>query len=148
MIEHFKQHGCEFLSNFALVDVRFDGNTYHSVEHAYQAAKSADITWRTFCITCESPSEVKKASKNIQIRPDWERVKVSIMRGLLEQKFEKEPFRSQLLSTGTQYIQEGNKWGDTFWGVDITKTPAVGKNTLGYMLMDIRDQLMMVGDIF
>jgi len=148
MIEHFKQSGCEFLSNFQRVDIIFEGNKYHSVEHAYQAAKTNAIEWRTFCITCESPSKIKAASKEIQIRSDWNEVRVAIMRNLLEQKFEQEPYRTRLLNTGTQYIQEGNYWGDTFWGVDMTKTPPSGKNILGQMLMDIRDRLILDGDLF
>jgi len=148
MIAHFKQSGYEFLSNFKAVKVRFEGNEYDSVEHAYQASKSMALEWRLFCMNASSPAEVKKAAKAISVRPDWKSVRLSIMRNLLDQKFNQEPYSTWLLNTGEQYIQEGNYWGDTYWGVDLTKTPVVGENKLGEMLMDIRDRLRYDGDLF
>lgn len=64
------------------------------------------------------------------------------MRKCLQMKFNQEPFRSMLLATGTQYIQEGNYWHDTFWGVDITVDPPEGKNVLGTLIMEIRANLV------
>ena len=61
------------------------------------------------------------------------------MYGLIKQKFNKEPFRSKLIETGIQYIQEGNYWNDTFWGVNL-KT-GEGQNILGKMIMTLRDEL-------
>lgn len=37
------------------------------------------------------------------------------------------------------YIQEGNYWGDTFWGVDLKKRE--GENNLGKLVMEIREKL-------
>lgn len=61
------------------------------------------------------------------------------MRECLEQKFAQEPFRTWLLETGDEPIQEGNYWGDSFWGVD--KKKGQGENWLGKLLMEIRDRL-------
>lgn len=46
----------------------------------------------------------------------------------------------KLLNTGDAYIEETNKWGDTFWGV----SKGIGENNLGKILMGIRDQLRTV----
>lgn len=44
-----------------------------------------------------------------------------------------------LLSTGDQLIEEGNDWGDQFWGVDrVTKQ---GHNQLGKIYMALRKEL-------
>jgi predicted NAD-dependent protein-ADP-ribosyltransferase YbiA (DUF1768 family) len=54
-------------------------------------------------------------------------------------KFSQEPYRTLLLNTGNILIQEGNRWGDTFWGVDLNTN--VGENKLGLLIMQIREQL-------
>jgi predicted NAD-dependent protein-ADP-ribosyltransferase YbiA (DUF1768 family) len=52
---------------------------------------------------------------------------------------ENDYFRRKLLSTGNSEIQEGNWWGDKFFGVDL-KT-GEGQNLLGKMIMDIRKEI-------
>ena len=91
---------------------------------------------------------LKKASKTIDIVPEWKSIRIPIMRNLLEQKFSQSPYKEQLMSTVGEYIQEGNYWGDTFWGVDLTKSPPVGENILGQLIMNIRDTMMNDGDLF
>ena len=66
-------------------------------------------------------------------------IRVDVMRQLLEQKFEQEPYRSLLLETGHIYLIEGNTWGDTFWGVDLET--GEGTNVLGNLIMEIRRAL-------
>ena len=46
---------------------------------------------------------------------------------------------SKLLEELERQIEEGNWWGDTFWGVDI-KTRK-GENNLGKLIMKIRSNL-------
>lgn len=71
--------------------------------------------------------------------PNWDSIKVSVMRDCLNQKFRQEPYKTLLIETGDVFIQEGNFWGDTFWGVDLkSKT---GENHLGKLIMAIRDEL-------
>lgn len=135
MITRFKDE-YRWLSNFAEVSVEWEGSVYSSVENAYQAAKSMDESWRVYCATENRPGKVKKASRRISVREDWEEVKIGVMKALLEQKFSKEPYMSLLIETGNTYIIEGNNWGDTFWGVDLTT--GEGYNVLGNLIMDIR----------
>ncbi len=84
------------------------------------------------------PNICKKESKNIEIRKDWEDIKLEVMYKLLVKKFTQEPFKSKLLATGNENIQEGNFWNDTFWGVDLKQNPNVGENNLGRLIMYIR----------
>lgn len=138
MIKEF-QGEYRWLSNFATCYVELDGIEYFSVEHAYMSAKSDDPQWKEYCRTEHQAGNVKRASRNIQLVSDWETKKVIVMRQLLEKKFHAYPFSRQLLSTGTEEIQEGNTWNDKFWGVCL-KT-GKGENNLGKMIMEIRKEL-------
>jgi len=138
MIVSFKDE-YRWLSNFVDVEVELDGVKYKSVEHAYQAAKSLDEEWRAYCSSDIRPAKVKRASRSIAYRVDWEEIKVDVMRSLLIQKFSKEKFKYLLLATGTTYIKEGNTWGDIFWGVHLKS--GEGKNILGLLIMEIRESL-------
>ena len=138
MISQFKNE-YRWLSNFAPVTIIIDGIEFDSVEHAYMAHKSNDENWKKFCKETKNPGEVKKQSYKIKLVDDWEQIKVSAMKKCLEQKFSQSPYKELLLSTGDEYIQEGNNWGDTFWGVSL-KT-GKGKNVLGKLIMQIRNNL-------
>lgn len=138
MIKEF-QGEYRWLSNFAKVNIRLSGINYPSVEHAYMSAKSKDTGWKKFCMSCQDPGTVKRISKEIEVVSNWEDIKVTVMRECITQKFNQEPFKTLLLNTGTQHIQEGNRWGDKFWGVCL-KTNR-GQNILGTIIMDVRKEL-------
>lgn len=127
-----------FLSNFAAVRIDFDGESYPSVEHAYQAAKTLDYSRRRRIRDAASAGEAKKLGRIVPLRPDWDRIKLDYMEDFLRQKFAQEPFRTQLLRTGDAELIEGNYWGDTFWGVYRGE----GENHLGRLLMMIRTELL------
>jgi ribA/ribD-fused uncharacterized protein len=134
-----------FLSNFYPVSIALDGVTYGSVEHAYQAAKTLDPKQREkFSYVGVSASQAKRMGKSLQLRSDWEEVKVSIMRDLLLQKFYPTILRRKLLCTFTAQLIEGNYWHDTWYGVcegTCKQGPhePKGENVLGKLLMEIRD---------
>ena len=125
-----------WLSNFWPVKVEIYGRWYPSVENAYQAAKTVDVEQRKQFETC-SAVQAKHLGKGLDIRPDWNAIKRDVMDTLCRQKFRQEPFRSQLLATGEQEIQEGNWWGDRYWGV----CKGIGLNHLGRIIMRIRTEL-------
>ena len=82
--------------------------------------------------------DTKRAGRNVKLRPDWDQVKLSIMENLVRQKFTNNLIlKKRLLDTGSQEIQEGNAWNDTFWGV----CRGQGQNNLGKIIMKIRDEL-------
>lgn len=126
------------LGNYSPCLIFYEKHAYQSVEHAYQAAKSLDETTRKMIREQPTPALAKKLARRIALRPDWEDVKVGIMRELLDEKFAQEPERSILLSTGDELLVEGNWWGDAFWG----QCPVgVGENWLGRLLMETRESL-------
>lgn len=128
-----------WLSNFSPCEIILDGITYKSVEHAYMSAKSENEEWKLFCQTEELPGVIKKKSKNIKLIDNWDNIKVDVMQKCLVQKFNQEPYKTKLKNTGNSYIQEGNRWKDTFWGVDLNTNK--GKNMLGKLIMNIREFL-------
>ncbi|MEZ4941758.1 MAG: NADAR family protein [Saprospiraceae bacterium] len=130
----------KWLSNFAPCTIVINGIAYPSVEHAFMSAKSNDVRWYLKCTDASiKPGTIKKMSRGILLLPNWDSIKVSVMRDCLNQKFRQEPYKTLLIETGDVFIQEGNFWGDTFWGVDLkSKT---GENHLGKLIMAIRDEL-------
>lgn len=125
-----------FLSNFSPAVVYYGFMDFPTVEHAYQAAKTLDRSIRETIRIAPSPATAKKFGRNIELRPDWNDIRLEVMEELLEQKFA--PMTSLcglLLATGDEDLVEGNWWGDTFWGVCKGK----GHNHLGKLLMKIRE---------
>ena len=131
---HSFTHENGFLSNFHPAPVTLDDEIYPTVEHAYQAAKTLDRAERIQIRYAPNPAIAKRLGKRVRIRPDWDQVKVDMMRSLLEQKFKNPELRHLLLMTKDAELVEGNWWGDTFWGVCDGK----GANMLGKLLMNIR----------
>jgi predicted NAD-dependent protein-ADP-ribosyltransferase YbiA (DUF1768 family) len=72
--------------------------------------------------------------------PNWDTIKIHIMREILEAKFSRGSVLSrQLIRTEGEDLIEGNSWGDTFWG----QCPlGVGTNWLGVLLMELREELL------
>ena len=135
-IDHFNGQYA-FLSNFAPTNVLYDNLEYFTVEHAYQAAKTLDLTERKKIQGAETPAVAKKMGRNVILRNDWESVKLDIMLDLLRQKFLNDDLKYALLSTNNAELIEGNWWGDVFWGVCRGR----GQNHLGRLLMLVRNEI-------
>ncbi|CAL5990112.1 NADAR_family protein [Hexamita inflata] len=123
-----------FLSNFYECQLTYNNFTYLNVEAAFQAQKCPGSESR---FTNLLPSPAKKLGRKVDLRPDWEKVKVQIMREILKIKFQNEELKEKLKATKEAELIEGNTWGDTFWGVSRGN----GKNMLGKLLMEIRKEL-------
>ncbi len=127
-----------WLSNFEYATVVYDNELYFSTEHAYQAAKTLDEDQRRAIRNELSPSKAKKMGRAVKMRDDWESVKLQIMYELNLQKFSRHlELQKQLLDTGDAVLEEGNNWGDTYWGVVDGK----GENHLGKILMKVRSDI-------
>lgn len=126
-----------FLSNFYPCRIYLDGIAFPSVEHAFQAAKTLNIEERKNVAVCRTSAEAKKYGRNVELRNDWERVKVQIMLDLLRQKFQNVSLKELLISTEDAELVEGNTWNDTFWGVSNN----TGSNMLGKLLMQVRSEI-------
>jgi len=125
-----------FLSNFYPAKVKLDDLVFETVENAYQAAKCRDRDER-FLFQHITPGHAKRLGREIRLRSDWFDVRVDIMRTLIRAKFQHRDLQLALLDTGDQKLIEGNTWGDTFWGFYNGE----GRNTLGKILMEVRQSL-------
>ena len=126
-----------FLSNFYECQVIFDGIVYQSSEAAFQAQKTLDLSERKR-IAALTPGQSKRAGRKLILRSDWESVKTEVMYKICKAKFMQNPvLKEKLLETGVEHLEEGNTWGDTFWGT----MNGFGKNQLGCILMQIREEI-------
>jgi ribA/ribD-fused uncharacterized protein len=105
LIEKFRGQ-YSFLSNMHPVRIPYQGLYYPSVEHAYQASKTLKQWDREPIRTNPDPVSAKKMGRQLQIRPDWEEVKLDIMRELLSLKFNYPHLSQRLLQTNPKYLKE------------------------------------------
>lgn len=139
MITRFSDN-FRFLSNFWPCEIQFDGYTYPSVEHAYQAAKTLDPGERKIIRACSTPGRAKRAGRKAHLRPDWDNVKLQIMSDLVTQKFTDPNLARKLRATSPKALIEGNNWHDNFWGICLCPKckNIIGQNHLGTILMKTR----------
>ena len=137
MIESF-QGEFAFLSNFFPSPIIVNGIKFPTVEHAYQAFKTLNMEEQIQIASLPTPGQAKRAGSRVELRPDWEEIKIHVMNKLVRFKFASHPnLAKKLQETGRKEIVEGNNWGDQFWGVSGGK----GRNELGKILMVIREEL-------
>lgn len=126
-----------FLSNFYDAPITYNGLTYRNNEAAFQAQKCLDEDVRKRFIHLNA-SGAKKMGRSVQLREDWEDVKLQIMFQICMAKFlQNEELRKQLLATEDFILEEDNTWGDKFWGT----VNGAGENNLGKTLMIVRNLL-------
>ena len=126
-----------FLSNFAVSPIIHNRIHYSTVEHAYQAAKTTDKQLRLHIASLQEPRHAKLFGRKLELRPDWDDIRIDIMRILIKKKFRIPTFRKLLIQTGNSLLVEGNTWNDTFWGV----CKGEGSNHLGKLLMEERRRI-------
>ena len=136
---------------------------YDNVEAAYQVSKSS--LWldkvankKSLIKLCEEfsdykPEEAKKQGRLLDLRKDWNDVKLDIMRLCIQAKFDwkiNPNLCMKLIRTGNKKLIELNWWKDEYWGCsfDVENenfNPAYyylkGQNKLGELLMERREQL-------
>lgn len=126
-----------FLSNFYPCKIHFDKMEYPSVEHAYQASKTEDLSIRSK-IKDLSAGQAKRLGKTFPKLPDDYRE--YRMKTLVGQKFIwNETLAIKLIGTEPKILIEGNNWGDKFFGCVLEDGKWVGENKLGEILMMIRN---------
>ena len=133
-----------FLSNFYNSPIEKDGIVYPTNEHFFQAMKTLNIEERQMIAEAETPGEAKRMGRKIGLRPDWEEVKYPVMKeGLRLKFFTHKNLAKKLIDTGDAWLIEGNYWHDNTWG-DCSCPRCLtidGKNWLGTLLMEIRDEV-------
>lgn len=125
-----------FLSNFEETLIEYEGLTYLCSEGAYQAAKSPHQSVREAFVGLTG-SEAKKLGRKIEMRPNWDQIKVQVMLDITRIKYTNRYMAHKLIRTGDRYLEETNYWGDVYWGVCNN----VGNNYLGHILMKVRGEL-------
>lgn len=137
MIDNFEDEPNRFLSNFYEMAFDYQGKTWPTVEHAYQAMKTQEPAMREAIRFAKTPGLAKRMGRGIVLRKHWEAIKIGLMHELLRAKFDNPDLAQRLLDTGNEYLREGNTWGDKFWGT----VSGVGNNWLGLLLMEVREEL-------
>ena len=132
-----------FLSNFYPSTIYHDGITYPTNEHFFQAMKTLDIDERKAIAAADTPGKAKRMGRNVKLRPDWEKIKVDVMRLGLILKFTDAELAEKLIATGDEELVEGNWWHDNTWGnCHCTECSRKGgRNLLGMLLMEVRKEL-------
>ena len=139
MINQFRDE-YYFLSNFSDSPMEYDGISYQNAEAAFQAQKCVNAADR-LSFSRLNPSEAKKLGRRVSLRPDWEDIKVGVMRDVVRAKFSQNPeLKKKLLATSGEYLEEGNTWGDRVWGT----VNGSGANLLGQILMELRENLEII----
>lgn len=144
-----------FMSHFHPSPIVLDGLSWASVEHFYQAQRSFDPEYRDVVRNAASAAMAKRLAahpdlprrasqkswfrKNHQRpRPDWQEVKLDIMRRGDWAKFsQNEELGRLLLGTGSAELIEDSPF-DPFWGIGPDGS---GPNWAGRVLMEVRDRL-------
>jgi ribA/ribD-fused uncharacterized protein len=135
------------LSNFSSFNLKREGLTFPTSEHAYHWEKFAvdggsDEQFAIASAIHEAPSaheafKIAERNKGWR-RKDWDDVKVDIMRDILRAKAQQHEYvRRKLLATGDRRLVE-NSWRDDFWGWGPNRD---GQNMLGKVWMEIRAEL-------
>lgn len=134
----FGEH--RWLSNFYDAAIIYDETKFRSVEHAYVYSKYKQKPIDLEQFNDLTASQVKRLGRSIELREDFDDIKIDVMAELIFCKFsDRNPELVQkLINTGDAHISETNSWGDTFWGVNLE---GVGLNMLGKIIMARRNQL-------
>lgn len=124
--------------------IEFEGETFPTSEHAYQAGKARKRDVREWVLAAPSPALVAMAAHGLyywDIAPGWSRTKFDRMRGVLRAKFtQHNDLRELLLSTGEARLVESatvDNEVNRLWG----EVNGQGRNMLGQLLMELRTSL-------
>ena len=129
-----------FLSNFSAHGFSLDNRYWPTVEHYFQAQKFAGSEYEERIRLSRTPREAKSLgqTRELALRPDWNSLKIDVMRRALMAKFSTHgELRDALLATGDEELVE-NAPNDYFWGCGKL---GGGQNMLGKLLMKTRQAL-------
>lgn len=128
-------------SNLYKRAIEFEGVTYPTSEHAYQAGKAVKPAVRQWILSAPTPALAAMAAHGLyvwDVVPNWAEIKFDRMRAVLRAKFDQHAdLRELLLSTGEARLVEAgtvNNAVNRLWG----EVEGKGENMLGVMLMELR----------
>ena len=131
-------------SNLYRRSVEFEGQIFATSEHAYQAGKARKPEVRRWLMEAPSPALLAMAAHGLHywdVAPGWSTTKFDRMRQVLRAKFTQHAdLHELLLATGEARIVEVatvDNEVNRLWG----EVNGVGRNMLGVLLMEIREEL-------
>jgi len=131
-------------SNLYRRPIIFEGVEYATSEHAYQAGKARKDNVRDWLMAAPTPSLLAMAAHGLyvwDVAPNWSKTKFDRMRQVLRAKFtQHQDLNDLLLSTGNARLVEVatvDNAVNRLWG----EVNGVGKNMLGVLLMELREEL-------
>ncbi len=117
----------------------YQGIEYYTAENVYQAMKlPKDEVEKRRYIASLDPYGAKREGRKLQIRSDWDEIKLDVMEYVLRFKFAPGTSWHRKLMAIEGDIVELNNWNDEYWGVSV-KTNR-GQNHLGKLLMKLREE--------
>lgn len=132
-------------SNLYKRPIVFEGRTFPTAEHAYQAGKARKEDVREWILSAPTPGLVAMAAHGLytwDIVSDWSKIKFDRMRQVLRAKFtQHDDLKQLLLSTGDSRLVEVGSVANVVnctWG----EVNGKGKNMLGVLLMELRAELI------
>lgn len=137
----------EFLSLGYPFELMFEGIRYPSLAHAWVATMTTDQEMRHILAEVPNLGRLERLRKIMEVRPDWESIRMTVLEQLCREKFSNPTLRATLLVTGNVSFIYGNNQHDNFLGSCICalckEEPKT--NALGNLLMQIRDELRQGG---
>ncbi|XHH29708.1 NADAR family protein [Xanthomonas euroxanthea] len=131
-------------SNLYRRELVFEGELYPTAEHAYQAGKARKPAVKAWLMSAPSPALLAMAAHGLyywDIAPGWSTTKFNRMKQVLLAKFTtSDDLRELLLSTGDRRLVEAATTDtpvNRLWG----EVNGNGKNMLGVLLMEVRQEL-------
>lgn len=131
-------------SNLFRRAIIFEGVEFATSEHAYQAGKARKPEVKEWLMAAPSPALLAMAAHGLyvwDVSPDWSKVKFERMKNVLLAKFtQHNDLNELLLSTGDARLVESatvDNAVNRLWG----EVNGVGKNMLGKLLMEVREEL-------
>jgi ribA/ribD-fused uncharacterized protein len=136
------------LSNFSSFSLVWKEHKFPTSEHAYHWEKFKHLGDRAIAnLIAAAPSahEALRIATGFRLarRPDWDDVKVDIMREIIRAKAMQHDYvMKKLLATGDRELVE-NSWRDDFWGWGPNRD---GQNHLGKLWMEVRAEFRAQND--
>jgi ribA/ribD-fused uncharacterized protein len=140
-----------WLGNMAAFPINYQNERWRTSEALFQAMRFEDEEIRQIIQAQRSPIGAKKKAKRLDIRhlmivAPCSQQDVENMRICLDLKFSQHPeIRKQLIRTGNDtLVEDVSKRPNArslFWGMEYINDQWVGTNTLGLLLMELREKL-------
>lgn len=138
---HFKEYGV--FSNFFEAGF-FDENGLYfpTSEHYYHYHKfirtNPEVAQKILDSSRASVAYRRSRQYKEEVDPDWDKIKVEVMRKAIYYKFTQNPdLKAKLLATKDAVLIEDSP-RDYFWGIGADGS---GQNMLGKLLMELRERL-------